>query len=164
MTATWSETASGFEGLFSRVLERIRANVNIDVACGESRTVGDTTIIPIGVVTYGFGFGMGSQPSANAEADRRAAQEGGGGGGGAWIQPIAIVTVRNGRTKVIPVLDLARAIPAMIGAVGTLALVLNRGARGRPVFSPGGMTVLPGRGKRAHRGKESDGKTDEQEA
>ena len=162
MTATRSETASGFEGLFSRVMERIRANVNIDVACGESRTVGDTTIIPIGVVTYGFGFGMGSQPSANAAADRRAAQEGGGGGGGAWIQPIAIVTVTNGQTKVIPVLDWARVLTGMVGVIGKL--ILSRGARGHSVFGPGSMTVLPGRGKRAHCGKESDGKTDEQEA
>jgi len=158
MIATRSETASGFEGLFSRVLERIRANVNVDLACGESRTVGDTTIIPIGVVSYGFGFGMGTQPNA----DSQAAQEGGGGGGGAWIQPIAIMTITNGKTKVIPVLDLARMIPAMIGAIGKLAL--SGRARGRSVFGPGSMTVLPGRGKRAHHGKDSDGETDEQEA
>lgn len=63
-----------------------------------------------------------------------------------WIQPIAIVTITNGKTKVIPVLDLARMIPAMIGAVSKLAL---RGrARGRSVLGPGSMTVLPTRRER----------------
>ncbi|MHB8648152.1 MAG: GerW family sporulation protein [Thermomicrobiales bacterium] len=161
MIATRSEPASSFEGLFSRVLERIRANVNVDLTCGESRTVGDTTIIPIGVVTYGFGFGMGSRPSANAEADSRAAQEGGG-GGGAWIQPIAIVTVTNGQTKVIPVLDWARVLTGVVGVIGKL--LLSRGVQGRSVIGPGSMTVLPRRGKRAHHRKDSDEETNEQEA
>lgn len=147
MIATRNETETGFAGLLSNVLERIRANVNVDLACGESRTVGDTTIIPIGVVSFGFGLGMGTQPNVNA--DGQAAQEGGGGGGGAWIQPIAIVTITNGRTKVIPILDLARVLPAMIGAVGKLALSLSQHAQGRSVFGPGSMTVFPKRRKRA---------------
>jgi uncharacterized spore protein YtfJ len=162
MNATQSATVSGFEGLFGKVLERIRSNANIDLACGESRTVGDTTIIPIGVVAYGFGGGMGTQPSAQAEADSGAAQEGGGGGGGALIQPIAIVTVTNGQTKVTPVLDWARVLTGVVGVLGKL--ILSRGRQSRSVFGPGSMTVLPRRGKHVHRGKESDGAPDEQEA
>jgi uncharacterized spore protein YtfJ len=162
MNATQSATVSGFEGVSGKVLERIRSNANIDLACGESRTVGDTTIIPIGVVAYGFGGGMGTQPSAQAEADSGAAQEGGGGGGGALIQPIAIVTVTNGQTKVTPVLDWARVLTGVVGVLGKL--ILSRGRQSRSVFGPGSMTVLPRRGKHVHRGKERDGETDEQEA
>jgi uncharacterized spore protein YtfJ len=162
MNATQSATVSGFEGVFGKVLERIRSNANIDLACGESRTVGDTTIIPIGVVAYGFGGGMGTQPQANVETDSQSAQEGIGGGGGAWIQPIAIVTIMDGKTKVIPVLDLARMIPMMIAAVGKLAL--SGRSSGRSVFGPGRMTMLARRGRHVHRGKERDGETDEQEA
>jgi uncharacterized spore protein YtfJ len=162
MNATQSATVSGFEGVFGKVLERIRSNANIDLACGESRTVGDTTIIPIGVVAYGFGGGMGTQPQANVETDSQSAQEGIGGGGGAWIQPIAIVTITDGKTKVIPVLDLARMIPMMIAAVGKLAL--SGRSSGCSVFGPGRMTMLARRGRHVHRGKERDGETDEQEA
>lgn len=160
MVTTQSEMASGFEGLFGRVLERIRANVNVDLACGESRTVGDTTIIPIGVVAYGFGGGMGTQPSASTEADNRATQEGGG-GGGAWIQPIAIVTVTNGQTRVIPVLDWARVLTGVVGVIGKL--ILSRGVQGRTMFGPGNMTVFPGRGKHAHHRKDSDSEMNKQE-
>jgi uncharacterized spore protein YtfJ len=159
MVGTLNENGTKFTGLFGTILERIRTNANIDLACGESRTVGDTTIIPIGVVSYGFGFGMGSQPSASA--DGQAAEEGGGGGGGAWIQPIAIVTITNGKTKVIPILDLARTIPALIGAVGKMALGMSRRAQGRSVFGPGTMTVAPKRGK--HAAHEADGVQESQE-
>lgn len=163
MTATRSEPASGIEGVFGRVLERIRTDVNIDLACGESRTVGDTTIIPIGIVSYGFGFGMGSQPGAHGEAAGRAMQEGGGGGGGAWIQPIAVVTIRNGRTTVVPVLDLARMMSALIGAVGKLAFAVSRRAQERSVFGPGSMPGLPKRRKRAVSRNDSGEETDEKE-
>ncbi len=127
------QNGTAFQGMFGSVLERIRNNVNMDLACGESRVVGETTIIPIGVVGYGFGVGSGSQPDPHAEGG--AMQEGGGGGGGAWIQPIAVVTITNGQVKVTPVLDWARVLVAAIGAIGKM--LLSRNERGRSVFGPG---------------------------
>ncbi len=45
--------------------------------------------------------------------------------------------------------NLARAIPAMIGAVGKLALAASRGPQGHSIFGPGSLTVTRARRKRA---------------
>ncbi len=50
-----NETGKGFTGLFDNVLECIRVNMNVDPARSESPTIGSMTIIPIGIVSYGFG-------------------------------------------------------------------------------------------------------------
>lgn len=47
MIDTRSETTNQIEGLFGRVLDHVRENVNVNIACGEPRTIGDTTIIPL---------------------------------------------------------------------------------------------------------------------
>jgi uncharacterized spore protein YtfJ len=161
-TATSSKngTAKALEGLFGNVMERMRTHVNIGMACGEPLTVGETTIIPIGVVGYGFGMGMNT--NAGTDAEGRTTPEGGGGGGGGWIQPIAIVTITNGKTKVTPVLDLARLIPAMIGAVAKLALAASERAQSKSVFGPGSM-VMADRKRRRHRGQSTPPEIDEKE-
>jgi uncharacterized spore protein YtfJ len=134
-TTTETSSAKALEGLLTKVMERMRTNVNIGMACGEPRTFGDTTIIPIGMVCYGFGMGLNT--TAGADAAGRTTPEGGGGGGGGFVRPIAIVTITNGKTKVVPVLDLARLIPAMIAAVGRLAFAASKRAQSRSVFGPG---------------------------
>lgn len=134
-TATGTNTATALDRLFGKVMDRMRTNVNIGMACGEPCTFGDTTIIPIGMVCYGFGMGLNT--TAGADAAGRTTPEGGGGGGGGFVRPIAIVTITNGKTKVVPVLDLARLIPAMIAAVGRLAFAASKRAQSRSVFGPG---------------------------
>ena len=144
-TSASGGTAKALEGLFGNVLDRMRANVNIGMACGEPRTVGETTIIPIGIV--GYGFGMGVSTKAGTDAEGLTTPEGGGGGGG-WVQPIAIVTITNGKTKVTPVFDMARVIAAMIGAAGKLALAASKRAQSKSVFGPGSMVMAGGKRRR----------------
>ncbi len=62
------ESSNALEGLPTKVLDRIHTNVNVNLACGDPRTVGETTIIPVGVVSDGFGLGMGTRPNANADS------------------------------------------------------------------------------------------------
>jgi uncharacterized spore protein YtfJ len=132
-------------------MERLRTNVNIGMACGEPRTVGETTIILVGIVAWGFGMGVSTK--AGTDAEGRTTPEGGGGGGGGWVQPIAIVTITNGKTKVMPVFDLARVIAAMIGAAGRLALAASRRSQSQSVFGPGAVTLA--HAKRGHCGNEA---------
>jgi hypothetical protein len=49
MTAHTS-AATVLKGVFGRVMERMRTNANIGMACGAPRTIGETTIIPVGMV------------------------------------------------------------------------------------------------------------------
>lgn len=145
-TSVDNGTAKALERLFGTVMERMRTNVNIGMACGEPRTVGETTIIPLGIV--GYGFGMGVNTKAGADTEGRTTPEGGGGGGGGWVQPIAIVTITNGKTKVTPVFDMARVIAAMIGAIGKLALAASKRSQGKSLFGPGSMMMAGPKGKR----------------
>jgi uncharacterized spore protein YtfJ len=153
-------TATALEGFFGRVMERMRKNVSIEMACGEPRVVGETTIIPIGIVSYGFGMGMSTK--AGTDSEGHATPEGGGGGGGGWVRPVAIVTITNGKVKVTPVLDLARLIPAMIGVVGRLAFAASNQAQSKSVFGPGTVTLA--HAKRDRRGNQTaPSETDDKE-
>ncbi len=121
---TNTETGSAMERTLSRVLDKMRTNASIGMACGEPRTVGDTTIIPVGMVAYGYGIGMGASEDEGAGAPG----EGGGGGAGGWIMPVAIVSITNGQTKVVPVLDWTRVLVGIIGVIGKLVMD-RRGSR-----------------------------------
>ena len=52
-----TETA---EQMLTNIADRLRSSARVEVAFGESRVVGDRTIIPIACVAYGFGGGAGS--------------------------------------------------------------------------------------------------------
>lgn len=123
MATTNPETASVMERTLTRVLDKMRTNASIGMACGEARTVGETTIIPVGMVAYGYGMGLGASEEQQQEG---IAGEGGGGGGGGWIMPVAIVAITNGQTKVVPVLDWTRVLVGIIGVLGKLVVARKR--------------------------------------
>ena len=52
-----TETA---DQMIASIAERLRSSARVEVAFGESRVVGDRTIIPVARVAYGFGGGAGS--------------------------------------------------------------------------------------------------------
>ena len=114
------------EGLLSTILERVQARANAEVIYGESRTVGDKTIIPVGTVMYGFGAGggAGTGPSASKSgATETSTGSGGGGGGGVRVHPVAILEVSGGQTKVIPVLDWTRIITTLITVLAPMIIM-----------------------------------------
>jgi uncharacterized spore protein YtfJ len=67
-------------------------------------------IIPVASVQYGFGMGGGTGP----KKEEGEAPSGGAGGAGARIEPIAVVEVVDGKTKVMPIVNVTRM--AVIGA------------------------------------------------
>lgn len=64
-------------------LERI---VNTKTVVGEPIVVGNVTLIPVQVATFGFG-------SAGGEDNDKSKTKGGAGGGGVRLQPIAVIAV-----------------------------------------------------------------------
>lgn len=102
------EQINAGERIVSGLLERIRGSANVEVVFGESRTVGDKTIIPIAVVAYGFGGGGGGGEAGRSDGERPAVGGGGGGGGGVRVQPVAVLEVGAEQTRVLPVLDWTR--------------------------------------------------------
>ena len=95
--------ATPAESLMERVLDRIKGTASVEVVYGEPRRVGSKTLIPVAVVGYGFGVGAGSGPAPTDPGSPIGG--GGGGGGGVRVQPIAIVEVTDGATRVVPIID-----------------------------------------------------------
>ena len=112
--------ATPFEPL-ARVFER---NINIRHVYAEPVQHGDTTVIPVARVAYGFGGGAGRRPGSAVDAAAHDA-EGGGGGGGALLTPVGALEVGPHGTRFIrynqlPQLAAVFALGVGVGALLTL--------------------------------------------
>ncbi len=84
--------------LMESTLERIREMVDVSTIIGEPMVTGDTTLIPVSKVSYGFTSGGTDLPSKqNAELF------GGGGGGGVTISPVAFIVIQNGKVRMMQI-------------------------------------------------------------
>lgn len=92
---------------------------------GESRTVGDATIIPVAKVVGGSGMGFGSG------GDGTQAGDGGGGGFGVKARALGVYEVRDGKVTWRPALDINRIAAGgqALDAVAVLAAAWVLGRR-----------------------------------
>jgi uncharacterized spore protein YtfJ len=110
--------------ILSKMLERIKNSAPVDVVFGEPREVGKRTIIPVAAVMYGFGAGGGAGPE---RGDR-----GGGGGGGGYVrvQPVAVLQIEEGGTRLLPVINWTLILRRALTIMGLWLLVRAwRGSR-----------------------------------
>ena len=83
--------------MLENTIAKIRKMVDVNSVIGEAIVVGDTTIIPVSKVSFGFGGG-GSDFTKNTNAF------GGGAGGGVKVQPICFLVVnKDGNVRMMPV-------------------------------------------------------------
>src|SRR6476661_11024406 len=93
---------------FAPIAELLERSLSIRHVYGEPVHHGDTTVIPVAKVAYGFGAGGGRRPaprlakmtSPTAEAAEAEAQ-GGGGGGGARLTPIGALEIGPRGTRFV---------------------------------------------------------------
>ncbi len=84
--------------IMENTLEKMREMVDVSTIIGEPMTTGDTTLIPVSKVTYGFTSGGTDLPSKqNAELF------GGGGGGGISITPVAFIVIQNDKVRMMQI-------------------------------------------------------------
>jgi uncharacterized spore protein YtfJ len=114
----------------NQILDRIKQSARVELAYGESRVVGDKTIIPVALVAYLFGGGSGSGVGPAHNGANEGVGIGGGGGGSVRVQPVAVVEVTEDETRLIPIIDWTRIITAGITAAGVY-LVVRRLFRNR---------------------------------
>ena len=104
-------------------------NLNIRHVYAEPVHHGDTTVIPVAKVAYGFGAGGGRRPARRTEQapgssarPNGAEAQGGGGGGGARLTPIGALEIGPHGTRFIRYNEVPRLAGALaIGlAVGVL--------------------------------------------
>ena len=101
--------------------DAMRNEADVNACFGEPVEVDGRTVIPIAKVGYGFGIGTGRTGPSEADQSQVAAElgpAGGGGGGGATSAPIGYIEVRDGKTRVEPVLDQQRVaiVSMLVGA------------------------------------------------
>jgi uncharacterized spore protein YtfJ len=111
------------ESIPNQILDRIKQSARVELAYGESRVVGDKTIIPVALVAYLFGGGSGSGVGQGHNGQSEGVGIGGGGGGSVRVQPVAVVEVTEEETRLVPVIDWTRIITAGITAFGVWMVV-----------------------------------------
>jgi uncharacterized spore protein YtfJ len=107
----------------NQLLDRIKQSAKVELAYGESRKVGDKTIIPIALVSYVFGGGSGSGVGPGHNGHSEGVGIGGGGGGGVRVQPVAVLEVTEEETKLRPIMDWTRLVTTTITALAVVLVV-----------------------------------------
>ena len=88
----------------TKKISEIADKARSETIYGESREIGETTIIPVGRVTINFGFG-GGQGKGGSGSGEEGEGEGAGAGGRVTVSPVAIIRVRESSEEVIPIVD-----------------------------------------------------------
>ena len=115
--------------IMENTLEKMREMVDVSTIIGEPIQTGDTTLIPVSKVSYGFTSGGTDLPSKqNAELF------GGGGGGGITISPVAFIVIQGEKVRMMQINNYTssadRAIAMIPGLVGQISLLVK--AKGEP--------------------------------
>ena len=83
------------ENLIAVVMGELRQIAKTETVVGEPVTVGDTVIVPVSKISFGFGAGGGGDE-----------EKGGGGsgtGGGVSIEPVAFVVIVEGKPQLLSI-------------------------------------------------------------
>lgn len=84
--------------IMENTLEKMRQMVDVSTIIGEPMITGNTTLIPVSKVSYGFTSGGTDLPSKN-----NAELFGGGGGGGITITPVAFIVIENDKSRMMQI-------------------------------------------------------------
>ena len=84
--------------IMESTLDRMREMVDVSTIIGEPMVTGDTTLIPVSKVSYGFTSGGTDLPSKTSKE-----LFGGAGGGGVSITPVAFIVIQNGKTRMMQI-------------------------------------------------------------
>ena len=83
------------ENMIKTTLSQIEKVLNNKTVVGEPITVGDTTLIPL--LSLGFGFGVGGSGKSDD------VKQGGGTAGGGGMRPVAIIIVNKAGVRIEPI-------------------------------------------------------------
>ncbi len=84
--------------IMENTLEKMREMVDVSTIIGDPIKTGDTTLIPVSKVSYGFTSGGTDLPSKqNNELF------GGGGGGGITISPVAFIVIQGEKVRMMQI-------------------------------------------------------------
>ncbi len=103
--------------LMDTTMNKIKEMVDVNTIIGDPITSPDgTIIIPVSKVSYGFASGGSDFPTKNENKDCF----GGGSGAGVTIQPVAFLTVYQGKVNLMPIEKFDGAADRVVGMVPDL--------------------------------------------
>jgi len=121
----------------------MQGKANWQAVFGDVIEVDGRRLIPVASVQYLFGMGGGQEPTRSGARSRGVRKltvpppgGGGGGGGGMRLEPIALIDISNGRTRVEPIINVTKLVVAALVVVAWsifwVARAANAGAARRP--------------------------------
>lgn len=100
------------QGMMDTTLERIRQMVDASTVIGDPIVTGETTIIPVSKISYGFASG-GSDFPTKQEKDCF----GGGGGAGVTVSPVAFLVISGGGVQLLHVDTDRSSVDKLVGMI-----------------------------------------------
>lgn len=97
-------------------MERLHTMVDANTIIGTPIQAGDTTLIPVSKLSFGFGCGN-SDFTAKGGKPTAPVLNGGGGGGGAKLDPVAFLVIRGDSVKLLPVTSPTNSVDRIVEAV-----------------------------------------------
>jgi sporulation protein YtfJ len=127
-----AESQSKMESFIKSMLEELRQMATTETIVGQPVTIEDKTVLPVIKFSVGFGAGGGEGTgegltSKEESKTGKGTGYGQGGGGGIRIDPVAFVTVHDGKVMLLPITKsganverLLESIPDFIDKVRTM--------------------------------------------
>ena len=84
--------------IMESTLQKMKEMVDVSTIIGDPIQTGDTTLIPVSKVQYGFTSGGTDLPSKQGSE-----LFGGAGGGGISITPVAFIVIQDGKTRMMQI-------------------------------------------------------------
>lgn len=84
--------------IMESTLQKMKEMVDVSTIIGEPMVTGNTTLIPVSKVQYGFTSGGTDLPSKQGNE-----LFGGAGGGGISITPVAFIVIENGKCRMMQI-------------------------------------------------------------
>lgn len=118
-------------------MEKLREMGDVKTVIGDPITAGDTTIIPVSKVSYGFASGGSDLPAKQNPKDLF----GGGSGAGVTVQPIAFLVInKEGNVRLIQISESSdtisnaiRSVPEVIDKISEMVKSHKESKNEKPV-------------------------------
>ena len=126
------------KGLMDTTLSKIKDMVDVSTIIGDPVVAGETTIIPISKMSYGFASG-------GSDFDGKSGHRcfGGGGGAGVTVQPVAFLVIHGNNVRLLQIdnnmnsLDKAVGlIPNLVDQVSDLLAGVSKGKKNEAEDAP----------------------------
>jgi len=119
-----AEDQSKMEGFVKIIFDELRQMATTETVVGNPIQIEGKTIVPVIKFSVGFGVGggegTGESPSGKESKTGKGSGYGQGGGGGIKVDPVAFVTIHEGKVTLLPITKTGANIERLVDAVPDL--------------------------------------------